>query len=225
MVEIKAKDMTAHNPNWQPKRLVPAEATSVHGETPSQRRSPAKWQLLRAQKEQVTPIYTAWQKRFRHEKDGREGDFFTFECPDWVQAVAFTAEGELILVEQFRFGTESFGWELPGGVMDAEDEGDSLVAARRELLEETGYAAASARSLGQAYPNPALQGNRVHYVLLEGCTLVAQPSPDANEELHCRLVDWETAQTLLDSGAISHALSIAGLYACERDRRSREAKR
>lgn len=204
--------------------MAASDSNSRPGEVPAHSGTLAKWHVLRTQERLATPICTVWQKRFRNEGDGREGEFFTFEYPDWVQAVALTPEGELILVEQFRFGTESFGWELSGGVMDAADEGNPIVTARRELLEETGYAASGPATLiGQAHPNPALQGNRVHYVLLEGCTRIAEPSPDANEELCHRVVDWAGVQALLEGGAISHALSVCGLYAYERYLRATRA--
>lgn len=178
--------------------------------------APARWQTLGQHECASTPIFKVWQKRCRHESDGREGDFYSITCPDWVQAIAVTVAGELILVEQFRFGTEGFGWELPGGVMDAADKGNAIVAAQRELLEETGYAPSAAKVIGQVYPNPAIQSNRTHYVLLEGCTRVAEPSPDTNEELRLQLADWERVEDLLDAGKISHALSVCGLYAYRR---------
>lgn len=181
--------------------------------------SPSRWHRLSRQVQIQSPIFTAWKSRYRHGNDGREGDFYTFECPDWVQTIALTPAGELILVEQFRFGSEGFGWELSGGVMDAEDGADPIIAAQRELLEETGYASKSARLLGSVYPNPALQGNRTHFVLLEGCTRAAEPQPDANEELHTLVATPDDVEHLLDAGRISHALSLAGLYAYERYRR------
>ena len=71
--------------------------------------------------------------------DGARHNFFVVENPDWVNVIALTKEKELILIEQYRQGTEEIILEIPGGMIDESE--DPKEAARRELTEETGYEA------------------------------------------------------------------------------------
>ena len=64
--------------------------------------------------------------------------FFVLESPDWVNVIPLTSEGKVVMIRQFRHGTEDVTLEVPGGMVDRED-GDSSVSAARELREETGY--------------------------------------------------------------------------------------
>src|ERR1700754_193321 len=70
--------------------------------------------------------------------DGRiVEDYYVLEYPNWVNAVALTEEGKVILVQQYRHAAGIVSTELPGGVIEkGESAEDGL---RRELLEETGY--------------------------------------------------------------------------------------
>lgn len=144
--------------------------------------------------------------------DGAEkhrGEVFTFRCPDWCNVIALTEDDELILVYQYRFGTEVIALEVPGGVLDPGEA--PLEAARRELLEETGFAAGTIESLGSVHPNPALQGNACHTFVARGCRRVAELAPDPLEELEVVLVPAERIPDLIDEGHVTHALVITGL--------------
>jgi ADP-ribose pyrophosphatase len=139
------------------------------------------------------------------------GPFFTFACPDWCNVVAITEADELVLVWQFRPGTEALSLELPGGVIDPGET--PLDAARRELREETGYDAPHFEPLSQVHPNPALQGNVCHSFVARGARLSGPVDFDENEECELALVPRSQARELLAEPAFSHALCVAALQA------------
>jgi ADP-ribose pyrophosphatase len=136
-------------------------------------------------------------------------DFTVFACPDWCNVVAITDARELVLIWQYRFGTDALSLEIPGGVLEPNE--DPRAAARRELTEETGYDAAVLEDLCVVEPNPALQGNRCFTYLARGARLVSGTSFDENEECEVVLVPLSALPQLLDDGAIGHALCRVGL--------------
>ena len=169
---------------------------------------PSPWDVLSDEQEADCHIFEARRLRCRH-PDGREGDFFVLDTSDWVNVVALTPSNELILVRQYRFGSDKLSWEVPGGVIDP---GESPVeAAVRELQEETGFVGEKARVLASCCPNPAIFRNRCHFVLVEEARLVAETSFDANEELETRLLPLNKAVSWVKEGRIDHALSLDAL--------------
>jgi 8-oxo-dGTP pyrophosphatase MutT (NUDIX family) len=145
------------------------------------------------------------------------GDAFTVRCNDWCNVVAVTPDDEVVLVWQYRFGTDALSLEIPGGVVDA---GETPVqAARRELREETGYEAEQFEPLLVVEPNPAIQNNRCFTFLACAARATAATGFDPQEELETAL--WPAARLgeLLDAGQVTHALVQGALEAYCRKRR------
>lgn len=140
---------------------------------------------------------------------GTERDFFVLHSPDWVNALALTPDGGLLMVNQFRYGTQDFSWEIPGGLVDPGE--DPIVAAARELLEETGYGGTCRGVIGRVSPNPAILNNTCHFVLFEDCTRQAEVDWDTDEEIAVEV--RPVAQALRDAatGALRHALTLDAL--------------
>ena len=85
-------------------------------------------------------------------------DFFVIDSVNWVNVIALTSDQHLVMVEQYRHGSETVELEIPGGMMDAID-GTPEVTAERELREETGFEGVAPRLIGRIYPNPAIMSN------------------------------------------------------------------
>lgn len=140
----------------------------------------------------------------------RSGEFVVLEAPDWVNVVALTDDDEVVLIEQFRHGTEEITVEIPGGTVDPGEE--PLGAGLRELREETGYGGGSAQIIGVVTPNPAMMDNRCHTVLVRGVERLGDAELEGLEEIATRLAPLADIPDMIRSGAITHALVIAAFH-------------
>jgi ADP-ribose pyrophosphatase len=147
------------------------------------------------------------------------GDAFTVRCRDWCNVVAITPSDEVVLVWQYRFGTDTLSLEIPGGVVDEGEE--PIYAAARELLEESGYQGEELVPLLVVEPNPAIQNNRCFTFVSPAARRVQSPSFDPQEELETVLVPVAQLGDLLDSGQITHALVQGALETYLRRRSAR----
>ena len=168
-----------------------------------------EWPLLADEEVLQTPVFTLRRHRCRSPKDGRPRDFTVLAVREWVQVLAITEGHQVLLVRQFREGARSFSLELPGGVQEA---GQSLEeTARRELMEETGYSAASWRHLASFKPNPAIQNNGAHLFVAEGARLTGPTDFDENEDLDLISVPLDSLKGMVLNGAIDHVIMAAGI--------------
>ena len=160
-----------------------------------------------------TRILDLRSERFRHPVRGTEREFVIIHAPDWVNVVAVTSDKRIILVRQFRFGIDALSLEIPGGVIEAGE--DPLDAGIRELSEETGYGGGRARLLGSVNPNPAIQDNRCHFVLVEDAVPTDPTKWDDDEEIQVSTAPIAEVLALARSGGITHSLSVAALMLFE----------
>jgi 8-oxo-dGTP pyrophosphatase MutT (NUDIX family) len=138
-------------------------------------------------------------------------DFIVIDCVNWVNVIAVTPEQQLVMVEQYRHGSETVELEIPGGMMDSIDPSPEITASR-ELREETGYQGETARRIGEVFPNPAIMSNICFTVLIEDCRCVHPVEFDHGEDLLTRLVPIKDIPQLVSEGKIRHSLVVTALY-------------
>jgi 8-oxo-dGTP pyrophosphatase MutT (NUDIX family) len=174
------------------------------------RTSPSVWPILASRTLGDFKVFSVRGERTRSPRSGKPHDFYVLTCPDWANVVALTDANEVVLVRQFRAGTRSITLEIPGGSVERGES--SSTAIRRELREETGYAARSWKRIGVVHPNPAIQGNRCSTYLARGCRRVGDLMPDEGEDLAVELVPLRRIPDLIRRGRITHSLVIAAFH-------------
>lgn len=143
-------------------------------------------------------------------RTGAEHEFMVLDSRDWVNVIALTPDRELVMIQQFRHGSNTVELEIPGGVMDAH-ETSPVAAAERELREETGFAGTKARILGEVFANPAIMSNTCYTVMIENCRCVHTVQFDQGEDLVTQLVPVAEVPGLLAAGKIKHSLVVVAL--------------
>jgi ADP-ribose pyrophosphatase len=174
------------------------------------KRDITSWDLHETEVHADCRVYNILREHWINEKEASASDFYIMEVNDWAVTIALTDEGNCVLVKQFRFGTGGFTWELPAGVVDPGE--DALEGGVRELYEETGYRGDTAKVLSIVHPNPAIQRNRCHMILVEGARKIDSGDPGPHEFIEVREVPVSTLFEWAKDGTITHAIVHAALF-------------
>ncbi|HEX4956368.1 MAG TPA: NUDIX hydrolase [Thermoanaerobaculia bacterium] len=165
------------------------------------------WELARA--EALFSHRLLHLERHHLRRPGGEREALVVRTADWVNVIPLLADGRVLLVRQWRFGIAAPTLEIPGGMVEGEDD---QAAAERELVEETGYHARTWRRLGELHPNPAIQGNRITTWLATDLERVGEAEGDGEEEIGVESAPLVEIPSLIARGEITHSLVVAAFY-------------
>jgi len=168
-----------------------------------------KWKTLASEQVYTTPIFDLHRRTSAHPQRG-ERNFYVLDAPAWVNIIPVTPKREVVMVRQYRHGISGFTLEIPGGMIDPEDRNPAH-AARREMVEETGYDGDRVIALGKVNPNPAIQPNFCYSFFAPDVHSIgpAHISLDGTEETEVTVVPLSQIKALIAAGKITHALVIA----------------
>ncbi|TJZ62187.1 NUDIX hydrolase [Sphingobacterium olei] len=169
-----------------------------------------KWTLLDSKYVIERPWATLRVDKLQLPNGNIKEEYYVLEYPTWVNMIGITAENQVLFVTQYRHGAGQIMTELPAGVVEeGEDPAD---AARRELLEETGYAFDSIEKIAELYANPATSGNITHTYVLQGGKKIQEQELDNSEDIEVVLMSIEEAKVFLLENKIGQALHSAALF-------------
>lgn len=166
-----------------------------------------KWTTLNTEVMLDHPVLRV--ERQKRQKGPLTGDIVVLHSPDWVNVVPLTSEGKVVLIRQWRHGSQQPALEIPGGLVDPGET--PRQAGARELAEETGYQARELVYLGKVNPNPALFSNTCHTYLGVDAVLKGPPRLEESEEIEVLTVDQDELPALIKDGQIDHCIVIAAL--------------
>jgi 8-oxo-dGTP pyrophosphatase MutT (NUDIX family) len=142
--------------------------------------------------------------------NGHVLDCHLLEYADEIMIFAMTKKQEVVLIRQYRHGAREAILELPGGSVDA---GESPVeAAKRELMEETGYASATWIEVGSGSPNPAIYTNKIHSFLALDAERMGEQSVYDREAVEVFLMQLDDVIEIAKRGEFKHSLNITTLF-------------
>src|SRR5712692_4773882 len=128
--------------------------------------------------------------------------------PGSVVVLPVLPDGRILLIQQYRYATRQYLWELVAGRIDS---GESVrQAAARELIEETGYRARRFRVFLDMFPTPGFLEERMHILLAEGLTQ-GEAQPEDDEKITSRAFSRRELEKMIQRGKLRDAKTIAGL--------------
>ncbi len=153
-----------------------------------------------------------WYKLRRDEVELPSGmvmdDYYVSVRPDVVLTFPVTEDGEVIFVRQYKHAAADVFIELPGGVID-EHENNPEEAAKREMLEETGYTSDAMELLAEVIDNPTKDTNKIYFYLARDVRKVAEQDLDESENIEVLKIPITKIESMVLNGEICVSGSVA----------------
>jgi 8-oxo-dGTP pyrophosphatase MutT (NUDIX family) len=168
-----------------------------------------EWQTVGSSAGPDLKIFQVRYDRVINPRNAAELEVVVLDTPDWVDIVAVTADKKLLVIDQYRFGTQSTTTEIPAGAVHPGETPQE--AAVRELREETGYETDQWQYLGWVQPNPAFHNNICHQFLARNVVRSTAPSLDVGESISVRALTADEIRAEVAEGRIRNSLALLGL--------------
>lgn len=176
------------------------------------RGSRLEWEEEYREKESSFGIFEIYRVT-RVSPKGQRGNFVIVDAPDWVTIVPLIRDKKgidsFLMVRQYRHGSETVTLEFPAGVVEFEEEPED--AARRELIEETGWAPEKTIFLGKANPNPSFMCNTTYTFLASGLRDGAEQQLDETEEIVLEIVPADEVVKKMGVPPYDNAIMMSAL--------------
>ena len=169
-----------------------------------------KWSLIDSEYLFRRPWLTVRRDTVRLPNGTIHPEYYVLEYPKWINVLASTADGEYVMVKQYRHGLGVVATELCAGVV--EEGEDPLDGAKRELLEETGYAGGEWELSMVISANPGSQNNLAYCYTARGVEKVAGQNLDETEDISVVLLSEDEVRDMLVNDDIKQALMAAPLW-------------
>ena len=169
-----------------------------------------KWRTLKSDYIIRRPWLTARRDTVELPDGTVNDEYYVLEYPDWINVIAITAEGMFVLVRQYRHGIGQTCHEIVAGVMEQGEQPEA--AARRELMEETGFGGGTWSETMVVSPNASTVTNVTHCFVATGVERIGSQHLDPTEDIEVCLVSREEMRRMLEQGEIKQALMAAPLW-------------
>lgn len=170
-----------------------------------------KWKLLSSEYIIKRPWLTARKDTLQMPNGTIVPEFYVLEYPAWVNIIAITKDGKFVMVRQYRHALGIIEYELCAGVVEATDN-SPMDAARRELLEETGFGGGEWEEYMSLSANPTSMNNISYTFIARNVEAISNQELDEGEDLSVHLLSREQLMQLLQNGEIMQSLMVAPLW-------------
>jgi ADP-ribose pyrophosphatase len=172
---------------------------------------PKNWKILSSTYLHKEPWLTVRKDELQMPSGHVVPDYFVLEYPDWINVIGLTREGKFLLVKQYRHAIGKESYELCAGVCDENDK-SPLEAAKRELLEETGWGGGHWEKLMTMAPNPATSNNWVHSFIAYDIEKISEPSPEPSEHITFDFFSVTEMKEMVQAGEIIQGTHLGPLW-------------
>jgi ADP-ribose pyrophosphatase len=158
----------------------------------------------------LSPVLKLYRETIYIDEETTVDDFFTIERPDFIVIFPLLEEDSILGIRKYKHGSRKIDLELPTGPIFPGES--ALSAAKRELLEVTGYSARDWSSFGPF----SVDGNRgcgnVHFFKATELQIERTPNPDGLEEFTVECISLDDLDDYLQNGQISSLVAATGIF-------------